>query len=593
MSKREKILLTSLSPTPKPITYYLNNNHSNADQSPVALLELLDHDELPDKIFILCTEKILEEQFSKVKIEILQMFNKKGISYKENNIEEIFIPDGRNFQELWEILTTILKCIPPNIDLILDITHSFRHLSFLYFMAAIYLQELQDVKVQRIYYGMEQFGKQESIIHDLFLLLNMVEWFYAVRIFKETGQANNLIKMLESLQNPPEGLIEKEQFSPYSDIKKLLNELTDFNYAYAQGLPNEMGIDSAKIKEHLKEIEFTEVMKTRFPIPEELIKHIDEFITPLSIKEGANYTKNNLPLNIDVLEQQANVISTYLHKGHIHHAIGIMRELFVSIAIMHNLNITNESASWLKFNSCRRNIESKLNVINKIFQNAKSKKTYLTDKQNWLADTWNNIHVQRNNLAHHGHTVDNVLIKKDKIEKLQNWLNDIKEKMYDNSWWQLNITRETNYKTILISPLGLSKGLLFSAIKHTNPDFLLVITSQTSKNYIDEIIQKANYTGKYKLIVMREPFSGFAEAKEIAEEAESILLQGEKFVVNITGGTTAMQYIVQKIADDAKNINAHIKTFALVDRRTPEEQRINPYELGEIVWLDDIIDHKD
>jgi len=57
-------------------------------------------------------------------------------------------------------------------------------------------------------------------------------------------------------------------------------------------------------------------------------------------------------------------------------------------------------------------------------------------------------------------------------------------------------------------------------------------------------------------------------------------------VLNITGGTTAMQYIVQQIAALAAELGRPVRRAALVDRRLPQEQRDEPFVPGELIWLD-------
>lgn len=589
MLDRKKVLLTSLSPTPRPTTYYLNNNYATANQSPIALLQLLDKDDFPDEIFILCTDKISKGQFPEVSKEIVKVFNDKGINFNENNIKDIPIGDKGNYEELWETLTIILNSIPPNVDLTLDITHSFRHFPFIYFTAAIFMQALRGVTIKGIYYGMFIEDDAANNMLDLSLILDMVEWFYAVRTFKETGQASHLINMLDSLQKPPEGLSGKDQFVPYGKVKGLLRALTDFNYAYAQALPLEVGIHSMRIEKHLGEMEFTEVMKTRVPIPEELISSMGDFIIPFSVKnlvDNADVKKKDLPLDRVILEQQANIITAYLQQGYIHHAVGIMREWLVSIALMYNRNSTDTNISWLDFGKVRSKIENQLNVLGKVF--ASGEKMNLTYEQGWLAEIWHKVQDMRNSLAHHGYREQNVLFGEKKLKEIEDLLNNVKGKLGDSSWWQIDFIPETTYKIILLSPLGLSKGLLFSAIKHTKPDFVVVITSERSQGFINEIMLEAECNAEYMMLSMKEPFSGFVEVKEITEKVKPLLLQGDELIINITGGTTAMQFIVQEIADNVKNIISNTKTIALVDRRSPEEQRANPYIKGEIVFLDDI-----
>lgn len=146
------------------------------------------------------------------------------------------------------------------------------------------------------------------------------------------------------------------------------------------------------------------------------------------------------------------------------------------------------------------------------------------------------------------------------------------------------MVNKPGYKT-LVSPLGLSKGLLYSALKHIQPRQAVVITSQQSAVDIQEIVEKTGWRGDLTVKTMKEPFTGFDEMERIVREIQPVLWNSEEVIFNITGGTTAMQYIVQEVADHAVRQQLPLKMIALVDRRLPEEQKANPYVLGEIVWL--------
>lgn len=61
------VLLTSLSPRAQNAVYFLYGKTAAANQSPLALIQLLPPERMPQEIIVLCTEKLLGEQFSRVK----------------------------------------------------------------------------------------------------------------------------------------------------------------------------------------------------------------------------------------------------------------------------------------------------------------------------------------------------------------------------------------------------------------------------------------------------------------------------------------------------------------------------------------------
>jgi len=62
---------------------------------------------------------------------------------------------------------------------------------------------------------------------------------------------------------------------------------------------------------------------------------------------------------------------------------------------------------------------------------------------------------------------------------------------------------------MLISPLGMSPGLLYSALYHVKPDFLFCLTSEKGKERLPDIMEKADYLGGYLVFLVDDPFTAF------------------------------------------------------------------------------------
>lgn len=585
---RKKVLLTSLSPAPRPSEYFLNERTANANQSPLALIQLFSFEDMPENILILCTEKIKMKQFASAKEEILDRMRENGTQINDGDIRDLCIPDGKTTQELWEILKIILDNVPIGAELTLDITHGFRSFPFIFFTAAVFLKALRDVEIKAVYYGMLDVKNQsdQAPMVDLSLILDMVEWFYATRIFKETGQARHLNALLAKLTVLPEGIAEKDK-PPYGKIKALRTALGDFANAYAQALPIELGLVSAQVVDKLPKIDFTDEMRKLIPVPDELMDVVKDFIEPFALPlatERDKKNKNIIPLDVSELERQATLIDSYLTLGYLNYALGTMREWMVSAVLMHNVVSKGTKTSWLDYNYDRRPIENRLNYLANIMETRGSEvEGLLTDGQSWLGLKWIFLRDKRNKLAHHGYCKDYSL--QENITEVSSIWKELKESLDNQSLWQLELTRESPEGILLVSPLGLSQGLLYSALKHIKPSRAVIITSQQSSGNIEEIMGAAEWEGDFDILLMKEPFTGFDEAEDILRRVQPILGNHGEVVVNITGGTTAMQYIVQEVAESAARQQLPLKKAALVDRRPPTEQKSNPYVLGELVWL--------
>ena len=60
----------------------------------------------------------------------------------------------------------------------------------------------------------------------------------------------------------------------------------------------------------------------------------------------------------------------------------------------------------------------------------------------------------------------------------------------------------------------------------------------------------------------------------ISDSLEHLVAANEVFV-NLTGGTTLMGLLAQRIGEEARRLGRSVRRFGLVDRRSPAEQDAN------------------
>lgn len=589
-----RMLLTTLSASPREAVYRYGGQLVAAFQSPVALIKLLPPDELPDKIIILCTEKLHNEQYLLVRDTLLEYYEQVSKSIgklKAVDICEVLIPDGITADELWQILAEVLQSIPPNIppkcELILDVTHGYRSFSFLYFTAALFLKALHEVDIKAVYYSMVDTNLPEKPIIDLSLLLDMVEWFYATRIFRQTGQASPLCELLHPFEEYPPGLKSEEEYRAYGLVKDIRKSLESVSAAYAQALPLELGNEAEKLLQKIVGPIPGHVVQ-KIPLADQLFASVQSFAQPFAfttINTIKEKKQKRITLTQTELERQATIIDSYLEQGYINYALGMIREWMVSCAIWNqNSGTGSHSAEWLVMEK-RNEFEDKLSYLTSIYQASErdSHINILSPEQCWLSGKWDFLSQKRNQLAHHGFAHGNVLQSAENMQEIRTMWAELKEYMTSPAHWNLSIA--SGQGTLLISPLGLSKGLLFSALSHFNPNRLCIVTSATSADSLKEIAETANWSGTQTLYIMKDPFTGFDEAEAVFKAFQSSILSAEQIVINITGGTTAMQHVIQQVARRIERFGKDMQLYAFADRRSPDEQRENPYVLGEIISL--------
>lgn len=123
----------------------------------------------------------------------------KGYSFP---CEPVYIPEGKNEKEIWQIFKIIHDLIQDGDELYFDITHGFRYLPMLIVVLGNYAKFLEKVKVMRILYGnYEGRDKDEngnfinparSPLVDLQSFSTLQDWTYAVADFINNGNADRL-----------------------------------------------------------------------------------------------------------------------------------------------------------------------------------------------------------------------------------------------------------------------------------------------------------------------------------------------------------------------------------------------------------------
>jgi hypothetical protein len=138
--------------------------------------------------------------------------------------------------------------------------------------------------------------------------------------------------------------------------------------------------------------------------------------------------------------------------------------------------------------------------------------------------------------------------------------------------------------TVLFSPLGLNYGFLYSAILLVRPQRLVVVTSPQALVNLYSAVDAARFyhtAFEVETHLLDDPLGGFVEGRRLARFLVASA-DGEN-VVNLTGGTTALQDCARTVADTLRTQERHVREVAIVDRREPDEQRRVPLVVGELV----------
>ncbi|MDH7596692.1 MAG: TIGR02221 family CRISPR-associated protein [Methanothrix sp.] len=555
-----RVLLTALGLNPKETTYTLGNRICKSLLSPVALYNLLPEDERFDRVLALCTEEVLEKTFPLLREELPVV------------CEPTRVHSGVSAGDLQATLHNMLEKIPEKAELILDVTHGFRHYPFLFFTACLYLKALKDVKIKKIWYGRLDAKNPDGAapFMDLSILLEMVDWFHVVQSFRDMSNPKALAKKLsdygQGMKRPDERIpdMAKKKYNAVASAAR------DFAELFGMGLPLELGMSSAALQGRIAEFRREgDISATGIPLADDLLLEIGKAAERFRVADGVE--KRDLVLDLEEIHRQEKLIDAYFEAGYHNNAIGLIRELVIS-----RLMLSDGKKNWLD-RSQRKRIER---CIGALVDYSKKKGSALTDDRKKLAGIWSSIIDARNKLHHHGMTKAEVSGKQIGIPE---WWKDLKQRLDDNSFWDCGFGGGSG--RLLISALGLHPGFLYNALREENPEECLVIASHETVSRWDELARRAGYSGDFKIEEMNA--HSFDGIKKIVDESEDRLVRFDEVVCNLTGGTAAMQYAVIQLARRAEHLGRNVRWIAVIDNRSVDEQKLNPYVEGVVVFLED------
>lgn len=585
------ILLTGLGMRAIRTTYQWNAKTSTADLTPLALVQLLDKSQLPNHVVAVITEGAKRETWPTFRAGIC-----RALKFSPEAVE---IPDGTSGAEIRQILESIAKHIPEGAELTLDVTLGLRHFPFIFYALVLYLKSLRRVKVRGAYYGMvEGFSPNEpKPIIDLQPLLELPEWFHAVRMFRDQGTTlpmADLLQPLADMLKQETGQLFKERnkearqerSEQAKQVRGSVYWLKKYAFAYESALPLELEKASRGLIDSIKGLPTIDSASLP-PLVAALTNAIVNAAEKSAFEQfprGGNW-KQDIFLNQDELKRQAYMIDLYLERGQLSLAVGLMREWVVSWAIWKS-GKTDELKGWLDNKNVRTRYE---HILGAIGASARSQGPHftMTPEKKVFGDFWNRLTDNLRNALHH-HAMRTEALEKapSSLEAVQDFWNRLKENGLEAEGGINLPSLGGGGGLLLLSPQGMRPGVLYSALKVAQPDTCLVICSATSAIHIPDAVKAANFKGHIEQIELADPLGGFEEIDSVAERVHGYLLYADEVIVNITGGSTLMGVIVQRVVEDAQKLDRLVRRFALIDRRPIEEQDSNPFVQGDSHWLD-------
>ena len=562
------ILMTVLGTNPQNARYGLGDREAQARIAVLALLDLLPEDEKPDHVVALCTSEARKETLP---------FLLQGLPHRYT-LESVEIPAGHTQDDLDTFLTRAAEVVPegPPVELSVDVTHGYRHFSFLTYTAVLYLSALRGVPIRGFYYGLLRRDAVSPFL-DLKPLLALPHWFHALKVLDETGSALPIAKLLG---DGPQ--------SPFS--REIGHALTRLSAAYLSGLPVELGQQARRFCEQ-KSRPLTRLLQNEhhLPLARELVgsltNTLDRFRLPGPV-DGHGW-KRRVPLSKEELERQAHLIDALLQRENLATALGLMDEWTVSWAAW----CIGDEDHWLDYQRVRRRAANLLGAIAAVGKDP-DLGPIATQEQRALGAFWDLLCELRNGYHHHGMRWKSLVGNRhheSQLEKVQRYWEETLRQVPKDIPLAL---RGARVGRLLVSPIGRRPGVLFSALQVARdegdlaPAHCLVICSPETETLIKEAMEQAQYAGPWKSLVLEDPYGGRTEIERVVKTARKTLVEADEVLVNVTGGTTLLGLVAHEIAAEARRFARPVRRFGLIDRRRPEQQDKDPYQTGEAFWLD-------
>lgn len=571
-NNKNHYLLVSLGLHSNRTKYSCGEEVAEAGFAPLALLELMPECGLdqPDTVLCLLTEKAREKNWPSFSRKVRNM----GL-----DVRALDIPDADNMEQLEEILSDVADVVEPGSRLSVDITHGPRHLPFVMYALALYLTSLRGVELAGAWYGKFESQKEIKPIISLKPLLELPRWFYAVSVFRDTGFTNVLAGCFKSV------LHSLPRNSSRGRPRKMANVLENFSDSFESGFPLELGAAANHLINELESDSLAGMAGLELPLADELGENVRREAAPFLLDGIGNSRsafsgdwKKNLELGEGELQRQARLIDRYLQHRLYTLAVGLMREWVVSLGIYHH----GIRKDWLERNE-RGRIERALSALAYTLMGKSDSGLagHLTDSQREWGRFWGELTIQRNNIAHNAMRSNELEVSVKNIESFWKDIRDVKK-----IWTPMRPGGGCG--KFLVTAVGTMPGVLYSALKHAQPDSVFVVCTEKTRKGAQEAIEHARFDEcRVEFVEMQQPFTGVDEIRDIKKLVRPKLAAADHVVANLTGGTTLMGVAVQALVEQCSMDGIQTHRLLLVDKRPHEEQSENPWVKSELRWLDD------
>ncbi len=547
MTMSDTVLVTVLGMVPQRTTYTLDGRSLAAPLAPIAVARLRGD---IAQVVALCTEEAREGS-----LPVLQ----EGVA--PTRVESARITIGRTQEEIQGFLDTLVSVLRDR-RIVLDLTHGPRHLAMLAFAASLYAATIAGTEVVAVYYGL--LAGETSTIVDLRPLLELSRLGFGADALARAGDARPLAELVRR--------------SGGKGPEMLSKNLEALSSALASGLPLELGKAAHRFR---TDGAFERWMgERRIPLRDDLRRLIDDALASFAFATLPEGWKSALELSTDELDRQSRIIDRLLEQRAHAPAVILLEEWAVSWVCL-----TEEKKTWLD-RDVRAWAEGRLHAL-RAWEQDPELRGLLSEDQRRLGRWWGSLSELRNSLAHAGMRGEEVA-PWDRKSKLGSTLRKVQQEwawIRDRPAVSFQVPGE--YGVLLVSPVGRVPGAFYTALLGAGPaDRYLCVCSSETESLAREVLGRVGVSGDLRSEVLADPYGGRGEVDGLVHRVRGLLARAEQVRVNLTGGTTLMGLVVERIAEEAVRLGVQVRRFLCLDRRSREEQECDPFVPGELAWLE-------
>lgn len=475
------------------------------------------------------------------------------------------IPDGKSIEELWQIFNILVERVQEEDRVAFDITHSFRSLPLISFLSVAYLKFVKNINIQALYYGAYEARDEERNIAPVFDLTgfcSLLDWIVAVNSFINHGTAREVGQLLIQAQKTAKA----EQGPARRELNNFGKLLEDISRALFTNRPFEVMEQTRKLNKYMEGTEERRLLE----------RDVREWAAPFGVLMDnviagfSGFMGSPEQFNPASLEKHLKMARWYVEHNYAPQALSMMRELAISVVM------------------CRKGQYKCL--FDRNARESTAAELHRAGNSTLAGKLWSRLGDLRNDVIHTGWRKGGVRSSSKVMEETRECL-ELLEALFTRE--ELTYPGEPQEEKVslvkvLVTPLGMSPGLLYTALTRISPRHMLVVTSAEGKASLERIVDEAGYGGTVEVVEVGDPFAGFGESSRVMGELVSHLEKLPPFhlYVNLTGGTTLLQHMVSRLTEiDLENCR-EITTVAMVDRRSAEEQQRKPFVQGEMIIVE-------